>query len=256
MSFLDEIAISAKKRAAESVEKEAALDYAIKGLSRRKRPLMRRKTGNTIIAEIKKSSPSTGTISDADAGKIAAEYANNGASCISVLTEPTYFNGSLDDLRAVKNAVGVPVMRKDFIVDVIQLKEAKAYGADGVLLIEKLVGKKLGELLSAATAMGLWTVVETHSKKEVESALAAGTKYLGVNNRDLDSMKLDLNATVDLCGLVPEDVFLVAESGVKTLDDINFLKTNCVRKPDAFLVGTSLMRSDDRAGLLRRLVDA
>jgi indole-3-glycerol phosphate synthase len=212
----------------------------------------------TVIAEFKRASPSKGPIApDADASAIAHDYIAGGAAAISVLTDARYFGGSLDDLRAVADiahsgARQTPVLRKDFVIDVYQLAEARAAGADIVLLIVAALGDaELRELLAAARDFGLAALVEVHEETELERALAAGATLVGVNNRDLRSFQVDLATTERLAPLVSPGVTLVGESGVQTRADVARLGRAGVH---AVLVGESLMRALDRAAAVRELL--
>jgi indole-3-glycerol phosphate synthase len=211
----------------------------------------------TVIAEFKRASPSKGPIaSGADADAIARDYVAGGATAISVLTDQRYFGGSLDDLRAVAGiahgARPTPVLRKDFVIDAYQLAEARAAGADIVLLIvAALEDAELRELLAVADSFGLAALVEVHDVAELERALAADATLIGVNNRDLRSFQVDLATTERLAPLVPPSVTLVGESGVQTRADVERLGRAGVH---AVLVGESLMRASDRAAALRQLL--
>jgi len=213
--------------------------------------------GNIIIAEVKKASPSLGGISEAaDVAGVAADYAAGGAAAVSVLTEPTKFAGSLKDLAVARSACTLPILRKDFIVSELQLKEARAYGADCVLLIASILGEELKGMIDAARKLGLWSLVEVHTKAEVEDALEAGAEIIGVNNRDLETLKVDLKTSVELCEMIPKNKIFISESGINSADDIKFLKEECARKPDAYLVGGALMKAEEKEKLLKALVDA
>jgi len=206
-----------------------------------------------IIAEVKRRSPSAGTIrADADAADLARVYAASGAAAISVLTEPTRFAGSLDDLARAAAAVALPVLRKDFIVDAIQLYEARAAGAAAVLLIVRALGaEQLGALARAARAIGLETLIEVHGAGEVETALAAGPDAVGVNARDLETLTMDPAGAEALLAEVPARLAAVAESGIAGRADVERLAS---RGADAVLVGTALAGAADPARALAALV--
>ena len=213
--------------------------------------------GETIrlIAEVKKASPSKGVIvADYDPAAIAAEYAANGAAAISVLTEADHFQGSLAHLEAVKAVAGpqgIPVLRKDFIVDPYQLFEARAAGADAALLIvAALSPDQLRELLAAAQTIWLQALVEVHDEAELETALAAGAEIIGVNHRDLRTFKVDKSLSLRLRPLVPAGRLLVAESGIESAADARRLKSAGF---DAILVGEALLTAGDRAAKVREL---
>lgn len=196
-----------------------------------------------IIAEVKKASPSAGLIADSfDPGKIAADYEQQGAEAISVLTDKKFFQGSLSDLIIVRDAVSLPVLRKDFVVDGLQIVEAAAAGADAVLLIvAALAQNDLLRLHELAAEYHLDAVVEIHSADELDRAIEVGAKIIGINNRDLMTFDVDLAVTEELSELVPENITLVSESGFKTVDDVRRAHRCGV---DAILVGESLMRGD------------
>lgn len=197
-----------------------------------------------LIAEVKKASPSAGLIrEDFDPTTIATIYQQHGASCISVLTDEQYFQGHLDYLREVRAAVDIPVLRKDFILDEYQLVEARAAGADAVLLIaECLAPDELTMLHAQANELGLTALVELYEPGNLPAVLAAGAQLIGVNNRDLRTFEVDLHHTLDIRRQVPEDKLLVGESGIKTHDDVQLLADAGV---NAILVGESLMRKPD-----------
>jgi indole-3-glycerol phosphate synthase len=209
--------------------------------------------GISLIAEMKRSSPSRGPIRpDASVRKIVRSYERAGASAVSVLTEPKWFGGSLDDLAEARAAVDLPLLRKDFIVDPYQVIEARVAGADAVLLIvAALEGSRLEELLSAAGDLGLDCLVEVHSEDEVEAAVDAGAEIIGINNRDLHSLEVDLRTSFKLLADVPAGTVVVAESGITTREDVLELEHAGV---DAILVGEALMRSRDPADAVRELL--
>ncbi len=206
-----------------------------------------------VIAEIKRASPSEGAIceQDFDPAAIASGYEIARAAALSVLTDGRYFGGHLDHLRAARAAVEIPVLRKDFVIDERQVIEARAAGADAVLLIVAVLdGGRLAELLALARELGMAALVEAHDETEVEAALAADARVIGVNNRDLRSFAVDLATTERLAAMVPADRVLVAESGVHTRADVERL---AAAGADAVLVGTTLMRADDPGEALEEL---
>jgi len=214
---------------------------------------LRSTDGPRVIAECKRRSPSKGVLrTDYHPERIAAGYEAHGAAAISVLTEPTFFDGSLDHLRRVRTAVDVPLLRKDFIVTPYQLLEAVAAGADAVLLIvAALDDDALQRLLTEATALGLAVLVEVHSQAELSRAVALGARIIGVNNRDLRTLTVDLNASRELIGQMPDPVLGIAESGLRTSDDIVGLGRAGYR---AFLIGETLMSTPDPGETLGRLI--
>ena len=205
-----------------------------------------------FICEVKKASPSKGLIApDFPYVHIARDYEAAGADAISVLTEPQYFLGSDDYLSAVRRAVSVPVIRKDFTIDPYQIYEARIIGADAVLLICALLDTEaLAEYIRIADSLGLSALVEAHDAAEVASALEAGARVIGVNNRNLRTFEVDIENSARLRQLVPEHIIFVSESGIKTPGDIDALRKNGT---DAVLIGETLMRSSRKAEELARL---
>lgn len=197
-----------------------------------------------LIAEVKKASPSAGLIrEDFDPVEIARAYHQGGASCVSVLTDEPHFQGSLDYLRQVRAAVDLPVLRKDFLLDEHQVVEARVAGADAVLLIaECLTPAELADLHGLATELGMTALVELYEPENLPAVLAAGPKLVGVNNRDLRTMRVELEHCVRLRAEVPAEVVFVGESGVRTAADARRLRVAGI---DAILVGESLMRQPD-----------
>jgi indole-3-glycerol phosphate synthase len=197
-----------------------------------------------LLAEVKRRSPSAGEIRPgADPVDVARAYEAGGAAAVSVLTDREFFGGDLEFLRRVRAAVGLPAIRKDFLIDPVQVWEARAAGADAVLLIVRILDDALlAELLGLAEETGMDALVEVHDAAELERALAAGARLVGVNNRDLGSFHTDLELSVRLAPAVPAEVTLVAESGIRTAADVDRLGAAGV---DAILVGESLMRQDD-----------
>ena len=199
-----------------------------------------------LIAEVKRASPSAGLIArDFDPVAIATRYEAAGADAISVLTDEPFFQGHLDHLRAVRAAVKLPVLRKDFILDEVQIYEAAAAGADAILLIvAALAQEDLKSLHDVASACRLDVLVEVHTLAELDRALAIDARIIGVNNRDLTTFEVDLGVTETLSARVPDGILLVGESGIRTADDSRRLRA-C--GADAILVGEALMRSADVA---------
>jgi indole-3-glycerol phosphate synthase len=197
-----------------------------------------------VIAEIKKASPSKGVLrADFDAAAIARAYRDGGAAALSVLTDNPFFGGSGDDLAAARAAVDLPALRKDFVIDPYQIVEARAMGADCVLLIvAALDDTRLRELRDAALAYSMDVLVEVHDRAELERALAIEPDLVGVNNRDLRTFVTDTATTLALRERVPDDVLLVTESGIHSADDIAHMQTAGVH---AFLVGEALMSAPD-----------
>jgi indole-3-glycerol phosphate synthase len=211
-----------------------------------------------LIAEVKKASPSAGVICpDFDPVRIAKEYETGGASCLSVLTDEKFFEGSLDYLRQIREAVKLPLLRKDFIIDERQILEAVEWGADAILLIVAILAdSQLKQFHSLAAEAGLAALVEVHDEVDLDRALAVDAQLIGVNNRDLKTFKVDLATTERLAGRLRnsaagKDALLVAESGIHTRADVERL-ARC--GANAILVGESLMRGGDVAGKTRELL--
>jgi indole-3-glycerol phosphate synthase len=206
----------------------------------------------SVIAEVKKASPSAGVIrADFDPVAIARIYATHGSAAISVLTDAEYFKGSLDYLMAVRTAVTVPLLRKDFILERYQLLEARVAGADAVLLIaECLPGKSLEDLHRQATELGLHTLVELHDPEQLSRVLDTGCRVIGINNRDLRTFHTGLEQTLELLPRIPTDRLVVSESGIGSRHDVERLGKAGVK---AVLVGESLMRAGDIGLALDRL---
>jgi len=197
--------------------------------------------GIGLIAEVKKASPSKGVIrEDFDPVRIAHAYEDSGASCLSVLTEKKFFQGDLAYLGMIRKAVKLPLLRKDFIIDEYQIFEARAAGADAILLIAACLDKEqMEDYLGIAGQLGLDVLVESHTYKELDKSLHAGALLVGINNRDLKTFAVSLQTTLDLLKDIPDDRTVVSESGIKTRDDVKKLQQAGV---DAILVGESLMR--------------
>ena len=197
-----------------------------------------------LIAEVKKASPSKGLIRpDFDPVAIARRYEETGASAISVLTDEKYFQGKLEYLTQIHQAVGIPLLRKDFIIDPMQVYEARAAGADSVLLIAAALSLgHMHELLEVVRGLGMAALVEVHTESELCTALSVGADIIGINNRDLQTFETRLETTLELASRVPPDKVLVSESGINTRADVERLMQAGV---DAILVGESLMREPD-----------
>ncbi|OGR82975.1 MAG: hypothetical protein A2902_06185 [Elusimicrobia bacterium RIFCSPLOWO2_01_FULL_64_13] len=209
----------------------------------------------SVIAEMKRKSPSAGTILDHyDPSRLARDYESCGARGISVLTEEDHFGGAPRDLELVRKASSLPVLRKDFIIDPIQVPESKLLGASAALLIiAALTRKGYAALLRLCREIELEALVEVHDERELEIALAESPDMIGVNNRDLKDLSVDVAATFRLAGLIPKGVCAVSESGIADPETVRDLKRAGV---SAALIGESVLRSPDPSGTLRRLVEA
>lgn len=206
-----------------------------------------------LIAEIKFASPSAGTIrKKGDPISIGRVYEGAGAAAVSLLTDKRFFGGELDQLPRLKRAISLPILRKDFIIDAIQVRESFLFGADAILLIARILSQgQLKDLLAAALEFGLASLTEIHDRNDLEKAVECGAQIIGINNRDLDTFEVDIKTTIDLAPLVPEGCTVVSESGIMNGEDIRSLWDYGVQ---AVLVGSSLMKSDDVGVKVRELV--
>jgi indole-3-glycerol phosphate synthase len=212
---------------------------------------IRARRPDAVIAEVKRSSPSAGAIADVDATDQARRYERAGAVAVSVLTEPRHFDGSLADLRAVRTATRTPVLRKDFLLHPSQLIEARAAGADAVLLIAAAVSEpELKALVASAVDLGMAPLVEAHAEEDLDRALATEAELVGVNARDLESLEVDVDRALRLLRRVPDDRLAVIESGISTRADVERVVEAGAA---AVLVGEALMRAEDPAAKLREL---
>jgi indole-3-glycerol phosphate synthase len=205
-----------------------------------------------VIAEIKRASPSQGLIrADFDPARIAASYEAHGAACLSVLTDREFFGGSADDLRAARAACGLPVLRKDFIIDEYQVHEARSWGADCILLIiDAAPDADLARFERTARALGMDVLVESHDREQLARALGLSTALVGINNRDLRTFQTRLETTLDLVDEVPPERILVTESGIASPEDVRRLQT---AKVSAYLVGGAFMAAEDPGKELARV---
>jgi indole-3-glycerol phosphate synthase len=210
--------------------------------------------GRTIIAEIKRASPSRGALrADADAAEIARQYGAAGAAAISVLTDQPFFRGTLDDLAAARRAVPLPLLRKDFLIDPYQVEEARSWGADAVLLIiAATVRDQRQELIAAARAAELDVLVEVHDEAELETGLAEGAALIGINNRDLKTFVTTVATSERLLPLVPASVAAVCESGLRSTADMKRLES---LGATAFLIGEALIEAPNPGAKLRELLE-
>ena len=210
-------------------------------------------SGGAIIAEVKRRSPSRGQLRpNFDPVLIAREYENHGAAAVSVLTDETFFGGSDADLTAVKNAVSLPVLRKEFIIDPYQIREARAIDADAILLIAAiLTADRLREYREMAASLGMASLVEIHDREELERALAAGAEIIGINNRNLKTFETYIRTSLKLSPLIPRDRIVVSESGIRTRAEIETLSRVGVR---AFLIGETLIAAPEIGPKLEALL--
>ncbi len=208
-----------------------------------------------LIAEIKFTSPSAGVIRKrTDPSAIGRMYEDAGVSAISLVTDNRFFGGDLNDLPHLKEAVSVPILRKDFILDEIQVRESFLYGADAILLIARILpGEALKKLIAVSKAFGLTPLTEIHDRDDLEKAVDSGAELIGINNRDLDTFEISLQTTLDLAPLIPRGCIKVSESGIVGKEEIGLLRSVGIQSA---LVGTSIMKSEDRAAKLRELACA
>ncbi|MEW6185030.1 MAG: indole-3-glycerol phosphate synthase TrpC [Thermodesulfobacteriota bacterium] len=208
-----------------------------------------------LIAEIKFASPSAGVIREKiDPAEIGRTYEQGGAAALSILTDQKFFGGHVEYLPVVKQAVGLPILRKDFIIDEIQIREALTWGADAVLLIVRILsGGQLKEFLQSCQEKGLAALVEVHDRDDLEKALESKAEIIGINNRDLDTFKINLQTTQELSAAIPPGRIIIGESGIHTKKDVESLKGTGVA---AVLVGSYLMGSNDIKSKTREIVEA
>ncbi|MCL1919039.1 MAG: indole-3-glycerol phosphate synthase TrpC [Peptococcaceae bacterium] len=244
MSILDQIVVATKER----VKREKKAGLPPQSAPARLPFLFEqrlRKPGLSFICEIKKASPSKGVIAEEFPYlDIALEYEQAGADAISILTEPNSFQGYTRYLAEVRKTVNTPLLRKDFIVDSFQIEQSSRLGADAILLICAIITPvQLADFIQASDTLGLSCLVEVHNETEMEIALAAGARIIGVNNRNLKTFTVDMSNSIQLKKLVPPDIIFVSESGIRTSRDVDLLRQNNV---DAVLIGETLMRAPDK----------
>ncbi len=260
IDMLDEIVEKTKERLVES-KKNKSLDELKDEVAKmnitQDFPFKEALSGDeiSIIAEVKRASPSKGMIAeDFDYVFIAKDYEDAGASAISVLTEPYFFKGSNDYLKEISENVSIPILRKDFIIDEYMIWEAKAIGASAVLLIVSILSiVELKKFLDLAHDLGLSAIVEAHDGNEIRTALNVGAEIIGVNNRDLTDFSVDIENSISLRRCVSGDVVFISESGIKTPEDVRRLKENDV---DAVLIGETLMKCDDKKAMISEFKNA
>jgi indole-3-glycerol phosphate synthase len=254
--MLDKI-IAQKREEVEQRKKEATITYLQQRIARQKPALdltLALKGDHIrLIAEVKQASPSRGVLSpNFNPIELAQTYAEGGAAAISVLTEANYFMGSIEHLAAIKEMVAIPLLRKDFIFDLYQVYESRAYGADALLLIAFILSQEqLKELILLSHSLGLKCLVEVHNKGEVERAILSEAEIIGINNRDLNTFSIDINMTQRLRPLIPQDRIVVSESGIKNKRDIEKLRKWGV---DAVLVGEALVTAGDIRAKMQELL--
>ncbi len=207
---------------------------------------------SAVIAEIKKASPSKGVLRDPfNPVEIAKSYEEHGAACLSILTDKDFFQGSNEYLQQVREAVALPIIRKDFIVDDYQVYESKAIGADCILLIAAAIGDaQISELTETALTLGMDVLVEVHNQEEMERALRLPLPMIGINNRDLHSFAVSLDNTIDMLSMIPDDRIVITESGILSIDDVAKMREHQV---NSFLVGEAFMRAENPGKKLAEL---
>jgi indole-3-glycerol phosphate synthase len=253
----DEVAAAKKHRSFASLRREVEMDGELRQGLRGFEANLRKDIlagGAGVIAEVKKASPSKGVLrANFDPAAIAVSYAAHGASCLSVLTDVHFFQGSTEYLLQARAACAIPVLRKDFMVDMYQIYQARAMGADCILLIVSALDHGLMmELEACAHELGMGVLVEVHDGDELDAALKLKTAMLGINNRNLRTFEVTLQNTLDLIARIPTDKLIITESGIVTRDDVQQMRDAHVH---AFLVGEAFMRAPDPGAELRRLFD-
>lgn len=255
--ILDKIVAATKERVARDKEQVSLIKLEAMLPEEAPRPFasaLKHENRLGLIAEVKKASPSKGIIApDFDHRKVAALYRDSPADCLSVLTEPQFFQGELQYLREARQISGKPCLRKDFIVDEYQVAQARLFGADCILLIVAILKDwEIRQLKAAAKRLGMDALVEIHDETEAKRAIANGCKFIGINNRNLQTFEVDLSTTEKLRPLLPSDAIIVGESGVFTSADARRLRAaGC----DAILVGESLMRSENPTVAMNALLE-
>lgn len=255
MTILEEI-LAHKREELAQVKEKVPLERLERICEERARPLdfagALTQPGMSLIAEVKRASPSRGPIAPRlEPVQLARLYAENGARAISVLTEGRYFQGHIEHLSKIRAEVALPLLRKDFLCDEYQVYEARAYGADAVLLIAAILpDEALRSLLSLTRRLGMEALLEVHNREELERALAVKPRIIGINNRNLADFSVDLDTTLRLRPYIPEDIIVVSESGIQSRADVERLAEAGV---DAILVGEALVKAQDVAAKVREL---
>jgi len=251
----DEVAAAKKHRSLQSLRDEVEGDKELRANLRGFEANLRRKieAGQAgVIAEVKKASPSKGVLrADFRPAEIAQSYANAGAACLSVLTDVQFFQGSNEYLQQARTACDIPVLRKDFMVDMYQIYEARAMGADCILLIVSALDHGLmAEMEACAHELGMDVLIESHDGEELTAALNLKSRLIGINNRNLRTFDVTLDTTLDLLSRIPQERMVITESGIMTPADVQRMRENDVH---AFLVGEAFMRAPDPGAELRKL---
>ncbi len=251
----DEVATAKKYRSLASLRRDVEADAELRQALRGFEASLRHKIGAgaaAVIAEVKKASPSKGILrADFRPAEIAASYAANGAACLSVLTDVHFFQGATEYLQQARAACAIPVLRKDFMIDIYQIYEARAMGADCILLIVSALDHGLmAELEACAHELGMGVLVEVHDSNELDIALKLKTAMVGINNRNLHTFKTSLQTTLDLMQRIRPDKLIITESGILTVGDVKRMRDSNVH---AFLVGEAFMRAPDPGAELQRL---
>ncbi len=253
---LNEI-LAHKRREVESLRKKGLPDGRRMGLApiRDFKKAISRPDGIGLIAEIKFGSPSAGVIRErTDPCSLGRIYEESGVTAISLLTDSRFFGGDVEDLPRLKKAVSVSLLRKDFILDEIQVRESFLFGADAILLIARILSREeLKELVAASEEFGLTPLTEIHDRDDLEKAVEGGATVIGINNRDLDTFEVSLQTTFDLAPLIPKGCIKVSESGISDNKEIGLLRSVGI---EAVLVGTSIMKSEEMTAKLRELAAA
>jgi indole-3-glycerol phosphate synthase len=255
--ILDRI-IETKKEEVSALKKTSNID-SLKSVIAKLRPCRDFRTAISgkscsIIAEVKSASPSRGRlVENFDPTKIAGIYEQNGAAAISVLTDEKYFSGHKDYLTQIRREVQIPILRKDFLIDPLQIYETRAIGADAVLLIVRVLGDRLAEFIHLSKELGLSPLVEVHTRDELDAALSAGAEIIGINNRNLDTFVTDIDTSRILKQGIPTGKTVVAESAIKNRTDIEYLMEAGIH---AFLIGEGLVTAPDIGRKLRSLLES
>ena len=249
-----------KKEELEITKSKCSLKSLIKLLPERKNKKFielitnsQKKNYTNIIAEIKKFSPSAGElIKDYQPGSIASEYEKSGAGAISILTEKNFFKGEIDHISLVKNHTNIPILRKDFIIDIYQIYESKVFKADAILLIATILeDSQIKEFIKIANEIGLDCIIETHSTEELDRAIKINYPVIGINNRNLDNLSVNLNNTINLIKNVSNDFNIIAESGIKTFNDIEKYNNAGVFN---FLIGEAILKAKNYNDKIKELL--